>query len=107
MGRISTKLSPKMEEIAQPLYSNQSHVHSPLDLHRFPVMQRHVLSRATRNIRALRSVPSTVAISRRAISMSRPSASQLNSLHTFTDEEDMLREAGKRFLAHSSLVCDS
>ena len=70
-------------------------------------MQRHVLCKATRNVRALRSVASTAAVSRRAISMSRPSASQLNSLHTFTDEEEMLREAGMLFLALSGLVYDS
>ena len=60
-------------------------------------MQRHVLCKATRNVRALYPIASTVAVSRRTISISRPSASQLNSLHTFTEEEEMLREAGMLF----------
>ena len=97
--------------VSKPLCSTQSHVHSPLDLDRFfaplVIMQRHVLSKVTRNLPTLRSVPSTPAISRRAFSISRPSASQLNSLNTFTDEEEMLREAGKPFLVLSGPVCVS
>jgi hypothetical protein len=69
-------------------------------------MQRHVLCNAARNARALRLVASTAAASRRAFSVSRPTASQLNSLHTFTDEEDMLREAGTLLLALSGLAWD-
>ena len=110
--RISSEDTQLSIYIGQPLYSYlvESHAHSALELNRFPVplasflvplviMQRHVLCKATRNVRALRSVASTAAVSRRTISMSRPAASQLNSLHTFTDEEEMLREAGMLFLA--------
>lgn len=70
-------------------------------------MQRHVFYKAARNAQALRPVPSAAVASRRAISMSRSSMSQLNSLHTFTNEEEMLRESGTLFVTRFGLTRDA
>src|SRR5258706_13496052 len=70
-------------------------------------MQRHIFCKSVRIAQALRPVASTAVALRRAFSMSRSSTSQLNSLHTFTDEEEMLRESGTLFLTRSGLTCAS
>ena len=88
---------------------NSTTSRSPLSpfLSHLIIVQHHLLCKATRSVRPLRPVPSTPATSQRAIFTSRPSVSQLNSLHTFTDEDEMLREAGMLFLALSGPVCDT
>ena len=70
-------------------------------------MQRHIFCKATQNAQALQLVASTAVAARRAFSMSRSLMSQLNSLHTFTDEEEMLRESGTLFLTRPGLTCHS
>jgi hypothetical protein len=88
------------------------HTFSYLALDRLPVsslpssMQRHVFNKAARNAQALRPIASIAVASRRAFSISPSSTSQLNSLHTFTDEEEMLRESGTLLLTRSGLTCD-
>ena len=69
-------------------------------------MQRHMFRKAARIAQALRPVSSSAVASQRAFSMSRSSTSQLNSLHTFTDEENMLRESGTLSHPRSDLTYD-
>lgn len=56
--------------------------------------------------RISRPVVRNAAVSSRAFSSTRIAASQVTSLHTFTEEEEMLRESGM-FVTSSALSKDS